>query len=397
MGEVALLGAVRTPIGSMGGAFAETSAVALGIVAAKEALRRAAIAPERVQETVFGNVLSAGLGQNPARQIALGAGVPKESPALTVNQVCGSGLTAIELAWEHILLGRAEVILAGGTENMSQAPYLLPAMRAGARLGDAKAVDSMVHDGLWDIFNDYHMGVTAENVAGKFAVSREEQDAFALNSQRKCAEAQAAGYWAEEIAPVSVKKRKGEVRVDQDEHPRPESSAEGMRRLRPAFREDGTVTAANASGINDGAAAVVVAAAEAIPPGIRKDGVFYLRDVRSCGCDPAFMGMGPVGAVRQILERNGLRTEDIGVWELNEAFAAQSIAVIRELNLDPDRVNPSGGGIALGHPIGCSGARVTVTLWHHLRRKKARYGIAALCIGGGQGIACLLESSDVDS
>ena len=392
MRNVLLLGAVRTPIGSMSGVFSNVSAVELGVVAAQETLRRAGAQPEQLDEVIFGCVLTAGQGQNPARQIALGTGVPQGAPAFTVNKVCGSGLKAIELAWQSVLLERNDAVLAGGAENMTRAPYLLPTLRAGARLGDASAVDSLVHDGLWEIFNGYHMGITAENIAEKYGITREEQDAFAIESQRRYAEAAESGRFKDEIVPVTVKQRRKEVVIDTDEHPKPGSSLEKIAALRTAFKKDGTVTAANASGINDGAASVLVAAEDALPEGVRAENAVYLRDVRSSGCDPAYMGLGPVGAVNKILEKNGLSAGDIDLWELNEAFAAQSIAVIRDLGVDAAKVNVNGGAIALGHPIGCTGARVTTTLIHEMKRRQARYGIAAMCIGGGMGIGCLVEN-----
>jgi acetyl-CoA C-acetyltransferase len=392
MRNVLVLGAVRTPVGSMGGVFSGVSAVHLGVTAAKEALRRAAIPAEKMEEAIFGCVLTAGLGQNPARQIALGAGLPEEVPAFTVNKVCGSGMKALELGWQSLQLGRADSLLAGGAENMTRAPYLLPSLRGGARLGNVEAVDSMIHDGLWEIFNQYHMGITAENIAARYGISREEQDAFALESQRKCAEAAAAGHFIPEMVPVAVPDKKGERIIGHDEHPKPDTDIEKMARLRPAFKQDGTVTAANASGINDGAAAVVLAAEDTLPETASRENAVYLRDIRSSGCDPKLMGLGPIGAVRRLLEKNNLSINDINLWELNEAFAAQAIAVQRELGMDADRVNVSGGAIALGHPIGCTGARVTATLIHGMKRRGARYGVAAMCIGGGQGIAGLFEN-----
>ncbi len=394
MRNVLILGAVRTPIGSMGGVYANTPAVTLGVTAAKETLSRTGATPDQIEEVIFGCVLTAGQGQNPARQVSLGTGVPQESPAFTVNKVCGSGLKAIELGWQSVVLERADVVLAGGAENMSMAPYLLPAMRAGARLGNANAIDSMVHDGLWEIFNGYHMGITAENIAEQYGLTREEQDEFAYNSQQKCGKAMEAGVFKDEIVPVTIKQRKGETVVDTDEHPKPGTTLEKMAKLRTAFKKDGTVTAANASGINDGAASVLVVAEDAVPDGISTDNAVYLRDVRSCGCDPKVMGLGPVGAVKKLLDKNGLSVDDIDVWELNEAFASQSIAVVRDLGIDLAKVNPNGGAIALGHPIGCTGARVTTTLIHQMKRQGARLGIAAMCIGGGMGIGCLIENKD---
>ncbi len=392
MRNVILLGSARTPIGAMSGAFANTSAVELGIVAAESTFHRIGANPEHVEEVIFGNALQAGLGQNPARQIALGVGVPMDVPSYTVNKVCGSGMKALELGWQSILLERANVILAGGTENMTQAPYLLPSMRGGARLGDAQAVDSMVHDGLTDVFNRYHMGITAENVAEKFGISREEQDAFAVASQEKCEKAVEGHVFKNEIAPVTIKQRKKEVVVELDEYPKPETTLETLGKLRPAFKKDGTVTAANASGINDGAASILLMAEDALTETVETANAVYLRDVQSSGCDPATMGLGPIGAVKKLMTNNGLAVDDIGLWELNEAFASQSIAVVRELGIDLEKVNVNGGAIALGHPIGCSGARIVVTLIHEMKRRDARYGVAAMCIGGGQGIGCLLEN-----
>ena len=392
MRNVLILGAVRTPIGSMGGVYANTSAVQLGIVSARETLKRAGLAESQVEEVILGNVLMAGQGQNPARQVSLGAGMPESVPACTVNKVCGSGLKAIELAWQAIQLGRADFMLAGGFENMSMAPYLLPAMRAGARLGDSTVVDSTVRDGLWEIFNGYHMGITAENIAERFGITREEQDAFALESQQRCGRAMQSGTFKPETVPVTVKQKKGDLLIDTDEHPRPETSLEKMAKLPPAFKKGGTVTAANASGINDGAATVALAAQEAMPSDTIPDDAVFLRDVRACGCDPKFMGLGPIGAVSRLLDKNDLKISDVGLWELNEAFAAQSLAVIRELGLDTAITNVNGGAIALGHPIGCSGARITVTLIHEMKRRGVRYGVAALCIGGGMGIAALIEN-----
>jgi acetyl-CoA C-acetyltransferase len=394
MRNVLVLGAVRTPIGSMGGIFSGVSAVHLGVTATKEALRRAAIPAGKMEEAIFGCVLTAGLGQNPARQIALGAGLPEEVPAFTVNKVCGSGMKALELGWQSLQLGRADCVLAGGAENMTRAPSLLPSLRGGARLGNVEAVDGMIHDGLWEIFNQYHMGITAENIAARYGITREEQDAFAFESQRKCAEATAAGHFSAEIVPVAIPDKKGERIIDRDEHPKPDTDLDKMARLRPAFKQDGSVTAANASGINDGAAAVVLAAEDTLPENASRENAVYLRDIRSSGCDPKVMGLGPIGAVRRLLDKNGLSISDIDLWEMNEAFAAQAIAVQRELGMDAEGVNISGGAIALGHPIGCTGARVTATLIHGMKRRAAHYGVAAMCIGGGQGIAGLFENCD---
>jgi acetyl-CoA C-acetyltransferase len=394
MRNVLILGAARTPIGTMSGVFANVSAVELGVAVATGTLKRTGAKPEQIDEVIFGNVLQAGQGQNPARQIAMGAGVPKEAPSFTVNKVCGSGMKAIELGWQSILLERNRAVLAGGTENMTQAPYLLPSMRAGARMGDASAVDSMVFDGLTDIFNRYHMGITAENVAQKYKLAREEQDEFSYRSQQKAGTAIKDGRFKDEITAMVIKSKKGETTVDTDEHPRPETTREKMGTLRPAFKADGTVTAANSSGINDGASSVLLVPEDDVPEGVDASNAVYLRDIRSSGCDPATMGLGPIATTRKLLKHNNLKVSDIGLWELNEAFAAQSLAVIRDLEIDPGIVNVNGGAIALGHPIGCSGARIVTTLIYEMKRRGVRYGIAAMCIGGGQGIGCLIENRD---
>ncbi len=394
MSEAVIVGAVRTPIGAFMGGLSTVPAVRLGAIVIAEALRRAGVDPAAVDEVLMGNVLSAGLGQNPARQAALAAGVPEVVPATTINKVCGSGLKAVALAAQAIRAGDADVVVAGGMENMSAAPHLLPALRAGQRMGDAQAIDSMIRDGLWCAACDVHMGVTAENVAEQEGVSREDQDAFALSSQMRTAAAVEAGVFDAEIIAVSVPARRGEVVVDRDEHPRPESTAEGLARLRPAFAGDGTVTAGSSSGINDGAAATVVMSAGAA----RAAGLSPLATIRgyaSVGVAPRVMGLGPVGAVSAALERAGVALGDIEVIELNEAFAAQSLAVCRRLGLDPARTNVHGGAIALGHPIGASGARVLTTLLHEMERGGHRLGLAALCIGGGQGIAMVVERAPV--
>jgi len=387
MRNVLILAPARTPIGDIGGSLAKVSAVSLGVTASSAALERSNIAPDQVDEAIFGNVLQAGQGQNPARQIALGAGLPHSVPAFTVNKVCGSGLKAVDLGWQSIALGRAETVLAGGVESMSQAPYLLPAMREGARLGHSQVIDSVVADGLTDVFGQYHMGITAENLAAQFGISRAEQDAFAVESNRRYATA--VELFGQEIAPVTIKGRKGDTVISTDEHPRPDTSVEKLSTLRPAFKPDGTVTAGNASGINDGAAAVLLVAEEACPAGAD---AMRIRGVAAAGCDPATMGLGPVFAVRKLLAQQNLTFADINLWELNEAFAVQSLAVLRELQLDPATVNVNGGAIALGHPIGASGARILVTLFHQMKRQGAALGIAALCIGGGMGIAMLIEN-----
>jgi acetyl-CoA C-acetyltransferase len=389
--EAVIASAVRTPIGAFGGGLASVPATRLGALVVEEAVRRAGIAPGDVDEVLMGNVLSAGLGQNPARQAALGGGLPDSVPATTVNKVCGSGLKAVALAAQAIALGDAEVVVAGGMENMSAAPHLLPGSRTGHRKGDVTLVDSMVHDGLWCAICDVHMGVTAENVATEEGIGREDQDAFALRSQQRAARAVRERVFASEIVPVSVPRRGGDpVEVVDDEFPRAGTTLDGLARLRPAFQADGTVTAGSSSGINDGAAATVVMSAAAA----RSAGVSPMATIRgyaSAGVAPRVMGLGPVDAVRSALSRAGATLDDVDLIELNEAFASQSLAVCRRLGLDPERTNVHGGAIALGHPLGASGARVLTTLLHELARREARLGLAALCIGGGQGIAMVVE------
>jgi len=389
MKEVLISGAVRTPIGGLGGALSKVSAVELGKIVAKESLKRSGIQPENIDEVIIGNVLQAGLGQNPARQIAVGCGVPIEVPSFTVNQVCGSGLKAVDLALRSVLLGEASAVIAGGIESMSGAPYIIPALRQGARFGKNTVLDIAESDGLTDVFGQYHMGITAENIAEKFNISREDQDRFAAESQRRCGIALENGIFKDEIIPVAIKLRKKEIIVDQDEHPKPGSTFEILSKLRPAFKKDGTVTAGNASGINDGAASLIVADADKFTD---KSQCVRIRDIVCVGCAPEIMGMGPVGAVNKLLKRQGMSTDDIDLWELNEAFAVQSLAVLDELKIDPAKVNVNGGAIALGHPIGSSGARITVTLIHQMKRQNAALGVASLCIGGGMGLAILLEN-----
>jgi len=392
MEDAVIVSAVRTPVGSFAGQFKDVPATELGAHAVSAALERAGISGEEVEELVLGCVLQAGLGQNPARQAAIGAGIPNEVPATTINMLCGSGLKAVAIASQMIRAGDVDVVVAGGMENMTRAPYLLPAARFGARMGDAEVVDSMVHDGLWDAFNDIHMGVTAENLAEQYGIGREEQDEFAANSQQKAERAVADGVFKDEIVPIAVPVKGGTRVVDNDEHPRPGTTAEALARLRAAFRRDGgTVTAGNASGVNDGAAAIVVmSASKANERGLRTFGT--VESYASVGVDPKIMGIGPVPAVRKALARAGLELTDIDLFELNEAFAAQSLAVLRELNIDPERINPNGGAIALGHPIGASGGRILVTLLHEMRRRDSRRGLATLCVGGGQGQAAVIRN-----
>jgi len=390
MEDAVIVSAVRTPIGTMGGALADVPATRLGALVVEEAVKRAGIDPGAIEEVLFGNVLQAGLGQNPARQAAMGAGVPSHIPSMTVNKVCGSGLKTVALAAQAIRSGDAEVIVAGGMESMSRAPYLIENGRFGYRLGHGELVDVMIRDGLWCAFDDCHMGVTAENVAREYEVSRTDQDAFSAASQRKAGEAIAAGRFKDEILPVAVQRKKETVVVDTDEHPRPQTTAESLATLRPAFDEQGSVTAGNASGINDGAAAVVVmSAARASAEG--RTPLARIRAAASAGVEPRVMGMGPVPAARRAMQRAGIEARDLGLFELNEAFAAQAVAVGRDLAAPDDRLNVNGGAIALGHPIGASGTRILVTLLHAMRQRDVDLGMAAMCIGGGQGIAMIVE------
>ncbi|RKP58261.1 acetyl-CoA C-acetyltransferase [Cohnella endophytica] len=392
MREVVIVSGVRTAIGSFQGSLASVPATELGAIVIQEALVRAGLRDEQVDEVIMGNVLQAGLGQNPARQAWLQAGFSNEVPAMTINKVCGSGLKAVVLGAQAIRTGDADIVVAGGMENMSRAPYLLNEARSGLRMGDAALVDSMIRDGLWCAMSDVHMGITAENVAARYRISREEQDVFAAMSQRKAERAFAAGAYQREIVPVRVPQKKGEPLVfDKDEYPRFGTTNETLSKLRPAFQKDGTVTPGNASGINDGAAALVLMSADkANELGIRP--LAAIRGYASSAIDPSIMGMGAYAAMSRLFSAVGIASsEEIDLFELNEAFAAQAIAVARQLGLDEERLNVNGGAIALGHPIGASGARILVTLLHELERRNGRTGIAGLCIGGGQGIAMLIE------
>jgi acetyl-CoA C-acetyltransferase len=390
--EVHVVSACRSPIGTFGGALKDVPAADLGGLVLKAALDRAGVDPDQVDEVFLGCVLATGLGQNVARQAALKAGLPVQTPATTINMVCGSGMKAVLEAARAIRAGDADIVVAGGTENMSAAPYALPAARWGARMGDTSLVDTMVKDGLWDAFNDYHMGVTAENVAERFGVTRQQMDDLALTSQTRAAAAIAAGRFQDEIVPIPVKVKRQEVLFDTDEHPRA-SSAEALAKLRPAFQPDGRVTAGNASGLNDGAAGLVLASSRAVERLDLKP-MAQLIGWGQAGVDPAIMGVGPVEASRQALTRAGLQVADLDVIEANEAFAAQALAVAGELGFDPAKVNPNGGAIALGHPIGASGARIVVTLLHQLARRPAGgLGLATLCIGGGMGIASVYQTT----
>ncbi|HWR41365.1 MAG TPA: acetyl-CoA C-acetyltransferase [Patescibacteria group bacterium] len=391
MQDIIIAAAVRTAIGNFNGALAPLTAVELGALVIREALQRAGVAADQVDEVIMGNVLQAGLGQNPARQAAIKAGVPVEVPSLTVNKVCGSGLRAVNMAAQSILAGDADIVVAGGMESMSNAPYVLDAKaRWGYRMGHSQLTDVMIQDGLWCAFNDYHMGITAENVAAQCNISREDQDRLALESQKKAVQATASGAFQKEIVPVVIKGKKGDVTVDKDEYPKADASEAGLAGLRPAFKKDGTVTAGNASGLNDGGAALVVmSAAKAQELGVKP--LARIRAYASGGVDPAVMGLGPVPATRKALQKAGLAVADLDLIEANEAFAAQFLAVGRELGFDAAKVNVNGGAIALGHPIGASGARILVTLLHALEARNAKTGLATLCIGGGQGVATIVE------
>ncbi|MDR0829914.1 MAG: acetyl-CoA C-acetyltransferase [Prevotellaceae bacterium] len=390
--EIVIVSAARTAIGSFNGALSGFSAVEIGVFAAKEAIRRAGISPEIIDETIVGNVLTAGAGQNPARQIAIHSGVPVEKPAMTLNIVCGSGLRAVSLAAQIIAAGDAEVILCGGAESMTNAPYALPNARNGYRMGDGKLVDTMVKDGLTEAFSNVHMGLTAENVAEQWNISREEQDSFALQSQLKCENAQKTGKFANEIVKIEIPQKKGDPKIfDTDEFPRAGATLEALAKLRPAFKKDGTVTAGNASGINDGAAFLVVMSKEkADSLGIKP--LAKIKSYATAGLDPQIMGYAPVPATQKALEKAEMKIEDIELAEANEAFASQAIAVVRDLRLNPEIVNVNGGAIALGHPIGASGARILTSLIYEMKRRNARNGLATLCIGGGMGTAVIIEN-----
>ena len=387
--DVVIVSAARTPVGSFLGGLSSLPASKLGEVAIKAALERAGVGPDEVDEVILGHVLQAAAGQGPARQAAMGAGIPKEAPAWSLNQICGSGLRAVAIAAQQIQLGDARIVVAGGQESMSQAPHA-QALRTGQKMGDIKLVDTMISDGLWDAFNGYHMGQTAENVADRFGISRADQDAFAVASQNKAEAAQKAGRFDAEIAPVTIPGRKGDTVVDRDEFIRHGATLEAMQGLKPAFTKEGSVTAANASGLNDGAAALVLMSAD----DAKARGLEPLARIVSsatAGVDPAVMGTGPIPASRKALEKAGWTVADLDLVESNEAFAAQSLCVLRELGLDPDRVNVNGGAIAIGHPLGASGARILTTQLHEMKRRDVKKGLATLCIGGGMGVALCVE------
>jgi acetyl-CoA C-acetyltransferase len=390
MNDVVITAALRSAVGKFNGSIAKVPAAELGAQIIKALLARSGVKAEQVSEVIMGQVLTAGVGQNPARQALIRAGIPESVPGMTINQVCGSGLKATHLAAQAIRCGDADIVIAGGQENMSASPHVLNGSRDGFRMGDAKLTDSMVSDGLWDAYNDYHMGVTAENIAKQFGISRSEQDEFAAASQQKAEAAQTAGRFRDEIAPILIRTRKGDVQFDTDEYIRAGTTVEMLRELKPAFSKDGTVTAGNASGINDGAAAVMMMSARRA----KELGLTPLATVRaysSAGVDPKIMGMGPVPASRLCLKKAGWTPQELDLLELNEAFAAQAIAVNRQMDWDPRKINVNGGAIAIGHPIGASGCRILVTLLHEMARRDAKKGLASLCIGGGMGVALAVE------
>ena len=390
MEEIYIVGAARTPIGKFGGTLAKTPASDLGALVIRKVLERAGVKADQVSEVIMGQVLSAGVGQNPARQAAMKAGIPYMVPSMTINKVCGSGLQAAMLGAQAIANGDSDIVVAGGQESMSLSPHALNGSREGFRMGDAKMVDTMIVDGLWDVFNQYHMGVTAENVAKEYAVTREEQDEFAVKSQNKAEAAQKAGRFKDEIVTVEIPSRKGPVMFADDEYPRHGATLEAMKSLKPAFDKNGSVTAGNASGLNDGAAAVVLCNSKKLKElGLKP--LARIKAFASAGVDPKYMGMGPVPASKRTLSRAGWEPKDLDLMEINEAFAAQAIAVNRQMGWDTSKVNVNGGAIALGHPIGASGCRVLVTLLHEMQKRDARRGLASLCIGGGMGVALAVE------
>ena len=389
--SIVIVAAGRTAIGSFNGSLSNIPAVALGAKVISTLLARTGIKPEAIDEVILGQVLTAGAGMNPARQAAINAGIPKEVPCMTINKVCGSGLKAVALAAQSIKAGDSELVIAGGQENMSLSPHVLPASRNGQRMGEWKLIDSMINDGLWDVFNNVHMGITAENIVKKFEISREEQDAFAAASQQKAEAAQKAGKFKEEVIPIELPQKKGDpISFDTDEFPRHGTTAESLSKLRPAFDKAGTVTAGNASGINDAAAAVIVTT-ESKAKVLGLEPLARIAAYATAGVDPAIMGTGPIPATERCLKKAGWTVQDLDLIEANEAFAAQAISVNRSLGWDLNKVNVNGGAIALGHPIGASGARVLVTLLYELKRRNARRGLATLCIGGGQGVALAVE------
>ena len=391
MTEAVIVSALRTPVGSFGGAFKDVSAVDLGAAVVKRAIDSIGLDPATIDEMIFGNVLSAGLGQNVARQVAIKAGIPKHVPSFAINKVCGSGLKTVALAAQSILSGDNEIVIAGGTESMSQAPYVLPDARWGKRMGNGQMIDTMLKDGLTDAFTDIHMGITAENIVEKYQFTREQQDELAVRSQNNAEKAVTSGRFKEEIVPIEVPQRRGEPKViDTDEHPRFGTTNESMAKLKPAFKKDGSVTAGNASGLNDGAAVLIVMSREkADELGLKP--LATIKSYASAGVDPKIMGCGPIPATQKALKKAGLTVEDLDLIEANEAFAAQALSVITDLKLNTDIVNVNGGAIALGHPVGASGARILVTLLHEMEKRDSKRGLATLCIGGGQGMSLIVE------
>lgn len=391
MREVVIAGGVRTAVGTFGGSLKGVSVIDTGARVIEELIRKTGVKTDQIDEVIFGNVLQAGLGQNPARQAAIGAGVPQEVPSFTVNKVCASGIKSVLLAAQSIMVGDADIIIAGGMENMSRAPYAIQKARWGIRMNDDKMIDLMVHDGLWDIFNGYHMGITAENIAEKFGITREEQDEFALGSQVKASKSIEEGRFKDEIVPVEIPQKKGEVQVfDTDEHPRPKTTKEGLAKLSPAFKKGGTVTAGNASGINDGAGALLIMSADkAKELGIEP--MAKIISYATAAVDPSIMGTAPVPASKKAMDKAGLIVSDLDLIEANEAFAAQALYVNREMGWDTNKVNVNGGAIALGHPIGASGARILITLLYGMKKRGSQLGLATLCVGGGQGAAIIVE------
>lgn len=394
MRDVVIVSAQRTPIGAFGGAFKNISAVDLGMIAVTGAMEKIGLDSKYVDEVILGNVLQAGLGQNVARQVSIHSKIPIEVPSMTINKVCGSGLKAVQLAFQSIALGQADVVVAGGAENMSQAAYVIPGARWGLKMGNGSVIDTMVNDGLTDAFNDYHMGITAENIAEQFNIQRQSQDELAVSSQRKAENAILSNRFKDEITPVSVPQRKGDpLVVDTDEYPKFGATVEGISKLRPAFKKNGSVTAATSSGINDGAAILIVMSREkALELNLKP--LVTIKSSASAGVDPSIMGCGPIPATRKALKMANLKMSDMDLVEANEAFAAQALAVLTELNADMEKVNVNGGAIALGHPIGASGARILVTLIHEMQKREVRYGLATLCIGGGQGISMIVEKEN---
>jgi len=391
--KIILAGAVRTPIGKMGGVLSGVSTTTLGTIVIKEALKRANVAPDQVDEVIMGCVYQAGLGQNVARQSAVYAGIPVSVPALTLNNLCGSALKSVNMAAAMIEAGEADIIVAGGMESMSGAPYLLKNARFGYRMNNGELLDSMIHDGLEDTFNHYHMGITAENVAEQYGITREMQDEFAAISQQRCEKAMAEGKFDEEIVPVPVKVKKETVLITKDEGPRAGVTKEGLAKLKPAFKQDGTVTAANASGINDGAAAIVLMSEEKAKELGVKPMATWIGGA-SAGVDPSVMGLGPIYSTRKVMAKTGLTVQDMDLIEANEAFAAQTLAVARDLKFDSSKVNVNGGAIALGHPVGCSGCRILVTLLYEMQRRNSKYGLATLCVGGGMGVSAIVKMGE---